>query len=326
MRLEPVDASIYVAGHRGLVGSAVVDRLRKAGYTNLLLRTSSELDLRNQTQVNTFFDQHRPEFVVLAAAVVGGIRANDSWPATFIADNLEIQTNVIRAAYRSGVKRLIFLGSSCIYPKYAEQPITEDALLSGSLEPTNQWYAVAKITGVKMCQAFRRQYGSDFISLMPSNLYGPNDNFDLETSHVLPALIRKFHEAKGDGLHQDLPVTLWGSGKPRREFLYSHDMADACLFVLQQPEEVLYRHAPDGMLNVGVGEDIEIRELAELIRAVVGSNSPIVYDQSRPDGTPRKLLDVSRMAALGWQASTPLEEGIRQTYEWYQSTVCDLSQ
>jgi len=317
MRLARTDAKIHVAGHRGLVGSAVVRRLRAAGYANLLLRTRQELDLRRQADVEAFFDAERPDFVVLAAARVGGILANDRYPADFIGDNLEIQTNVIRAAHRAGVQRLIFLGSSCIYPKHAPQPMQEAHLLTGPLEPTNQWYAVAKIAGLKLCQALRRQHGCDFVTLLPTNLYGPGDNFDLETSHVLPALIRKFHEARRDDGLPDEPVVLWGTGTPRREFLYSDDLADACLFVLREPEDRLTAVAPDGLLNVGVGEDIAIRELATLIKEVVGSDSPIEYDDSKPDGTPRKLLDVSRMQALGWEAQTSLRDGLRRTYQWY---------
>lgn len=317
MHLVSEQAKIYVAGHRGLVGSAIVRRLRKEGYINLLLRTSQELDLRVQTDVDAFFKQERPDFVVLAAAKVGGILANDTYAADFISDNLIIQTNVIRAAYEAGVQRLIFLGSTCIYPKLAPQPLKEESLLSGPLEPTNQWYAIAKIAGLKMCEAYRRQYGCDFVSLMPTNLYGPGDNFDLETSHVLPALIRKFHEAKREEGLPDEPVFLWGTGTPRREFLYSDDVADACLFILRQPEEALYTQAPDGLLNVGVGEDLEIRALATLIQKVVGNASRIEHDLSKPDGTPRKLVDVSRMKALGWEAPTSLEEGLRRTYQWY---------
>ncbi|RMH51761.1 MAG: GDP-L-fucose synthase [Bacteroidetes bacterium] len=317
MHLTAPDQTIYVAGHRGLVGSAVVRCLRAAGYDRLLLRTRQELDLRNQAATEAFFDEHRPAFVVVAAARVGGILANDTYPADFIADNLAIELNVIQAAYRAGVQRLVFLGSSCIYPKHAPQPMREEHLLTGPLEPTNEWYAVAKIAGVKLCQAFRKQHGVDFLSLMPTNLYGPGDNFDLQTSHVLPALIRKFHEARREDPLPDEPVTLWGTGTPRREFLYSDDLADAVLFVLEQPEERLYEVAPDGMLNVGVGEDIAIRDLATLVREVVGSNSPIEYDATRPDGTPRKLMDVSRMRTLGWTARTPLRQGIEQTYAWY---------
>ena len=317
MRLSSTQAKIYVAGHRGLVGAAVVRRLRKAGYDNLLLRTRQELDLRRQTDVEAFFEQERPDFVVMAAARVGGILANDRFPADFISDNLVIQTNVVRAAHEADVQRLLFLGSSCIYPKHAPQPLKEDALLTGPLEPTNQWYAVAKIAGVKLCQAYRRQHGRDFVSLMPTNLYGPGDNFDLATSHVLPALLRKFHEAKRSGGLPDAPVVLWGTGTPRREFLYNDDLADACLFLLRQPEETLYAHVPDGLFNVGVGEDIEIRALASLIQEVVGSRSPIEHDLSKPDGTPRKLLDVSRLKTLGWQAQTSLRDGLRKTYQWF---------
>ena len=312
-----VQSKIYIAGHRGLVGSAIVRRLHNAGFTNLVLRTSQELDLRRQAEVEAFFRQERPEFVVLAAAKVGGILANTTYPADFIADNLAIQTSVLQAAHDYGVKRLIFLGSSCIYPKHAPQPLREEYLLSGPLEPTNEWYAVAKIAGLKMCQAYRKQHGNDFVCLMPTNLYGPGDNFDLATSHVLPALMAKFHEAKGSVGEEDAPVTLWGSGRPKREFMMSDDLADACLFMLEQSEEDVYRVAPDGILNVGVGEDLEIRALAELIRDVVGSNSSIEHDHSKPDGTPRKLMDVSRIAALGWAAQTPLREGLQRTYDWY---------
>ena len=317
MHLTSTQASIYVAGHRGLVGSAVARRLREAGYDKLLLRTRHDLDLCNQAAADAFFDEHRPDFVVLAAARVGGILANDTFPADFIGENLVIETNVIRAAHRCAVQRLIFLGSSCIYPKHAPQPLREDALLTGPLEPTNAWYAVAKIAGVKLCQAYRRQHGCDFVSLMPTNLYGPGDNFDLATSHVLPALLRKFHEAKGAGGLPDAPVVLWGTGTPRREFLYSEDLADACLFVLEEPEDALYACAPDGLLNVGVGEDVAINTLAALIQETVGSRSAIEHDRSKPDGTPRKLLDVTRMKALGWQAQTPLGEGLRKTYAWF---------
>ncbi len=317
MHLVAPEAKIYIAGHRGLVGSAVVRRVREGGYQNLILRTRHELDLRDQGAVDAFFDREQPEFVVLAAARVGGILANDTYPADFISDNLAIQTNIIRAAHRTGVRRLVFLGSSCIYPRHAPQPMKEEHLLTGPLEPTNEWYAVAKIAGIKMCQAYRRQHGDDFVSLMPTNLYGPGDNFDLQSSHVLPALIRKFHEAKGEAGSPDAPVTLWGSGAPRREFLHSDDLADACFFVLRLPEQQLYEAAPDGILNVGVGTDLSIRDLAEQIREVLDSESPLVFDASRPDGTPRKLLDVTRMKALGWQARTPLREGIGRTYRWF---------
>lgn len=317
MHLADKDAKIYVAGHRGLVGSAVVKRLQAGGYHNLVLRTRATLDLRIQADVNAFFETEQPDYVVLAAAKVGGILANNTYPADFISDNLAIQINVIRAAHDLGVKRLAFLGSSCIYPKHAPQPLKEEYLLTAPLEPTNEWYAVAKIAGIKMCQAYHKQHGDDFVSLMPTNLYGPNDNFDLKTSHVLPALIRKFHEAKSSAGMPDAPVTLWGTGTPRREFLYNEDLADACVFILEQPEAALFEAAPDGMFNVGVGDDLEIHELAAHIKEAVGSTSTIEHDLSKPDGTPRKLMDVSRMHALGWRAQTSLEEGIRRTYAWF---------
>ncbi len=300
-------SKIYVAGHRGLVGSAILRRLQAEGYTNLVVRTRQELDLTNQAAVERFFAQERPEYVFLAAAKVGGILANATYPADFIRDNLLIQTHVIDAAYRHGAKKLLFLGSSCIYPKYAPQPMKEEHLLTGPLEPTNEAYAVAKIAGIKMAQAYRRQYGFNAISLMPTNLYGPGDNFDLQTSHVLPALIRKFHEAKERG---DRPVVVWGTGKPRREFLHVDDLADAAVFLMQHYDE-------EQIINVGVGEDISIAELAALIKRIVGYEGKIVYDTSKPDGTPRKLLDVSRLFALGWRPKISLEEGIRQTYAWF---------
>ncbi len=320
MRLASKQQTIYVAGHRGMVGAAVMRRRRPAGYEHLVSRTSAELDLRRQADVEHLFRTEQPEFVVLGAAKVGGILANDTYPADFIYDNLAIETSVIHAAHEADVKRLVFLGSSCIYPKHAPQPMKEEHLLTGPLEPTNQWYALAKIAGLKLCEAYHRQHGADFISLMPTNLYGPGDNFDLETSHVLPALLRKFHEAKGaapDG--GDAPVTLWGSGQPQREFLYVEDLAEAVLFVLERPEEKLRTVAPDGLLNVGVGEDLSINALAEVIRGVIGSESVIEHDRSKPDGTPRKLLDVSRMQELGWTATTPLREGIEKTYALYQA-------
>ena len=302
-------SKIFVAGHRGLVGSAILRKLQAAGYTNLVTRTRAELDLRDQAAVNRFFEEERPEYVFLAAAKVGGILANSTYPADFIRDNLQIQTNVIDAAYRHGVKKLLFLGSSCIYPKYAPQPMKEEYLLTGPLEPTNEWYAVAKIAGIKMAQAYRRQYGFNAISLMPTNLYGPGDNFDLETSHVIPALIRKFHEAKVEGRPH---VVVWGTGKPRREFLHVDDLADAALFLIEN-------YDGEEIVNVGVGEDVSIRELAELIRDVVGFKGEIVFDTTKPDGTPRKLLDVSRLHALGWRASIPLRKGLEQTYAWYRA-------
>lgn len=319
MHLSDPSARIYVAGHRGMVGRALWQCLQKAGYDRLIGRSSSELDLRDPHATRAFFEAERPDFVVLAAAKVGGILANDRYPADFLADNLAIAQSVMQAAHAVGVERLVFLGSTCIYPREAPQPMPEESLLTGPLEPTNQWYAVAKIAGVKLGQALHRQYGDDIISLMPTNLYGPGDNFDLETSHVLPALLRKFHEAKGAGPGgQDAPVTLWGSGTPRREFLYSADLADAILFVLEQPEERIREVAPDGILNVGVGEDLSISELAALIQEVVGHDGPIEYDRSKPDGTPRKQVDTRRMDRLGWRAQIPLRQGIEQTYDWYR--------
>ena len=304
--MQPGDR-IFVAGHRGLVGSAVVRELRRRGHENLLLRTSAEADLRNQAAVESLFASERPAIVILAAARVGGILANDSYPADFLRDNLQIQTNVIDAAWRHGTRKFCFLGSSCIYPRLAPQPIHEDSLLTGPLESTNEWYAIAKIAGLKMCQAYRRQHGFDAISLMPTNLYGPGDNFDPAHSHVLPALIRRFHEAK---LRGDPEVVVWGTGTPRREFLYVDDLARA---VVQLTSD--YSGAEP--VNVGWGRDITIRELAEMIAGVVGFEGRIVFDASRPDGTPRKLLDTSRITALGWRPETGLREGIETTYAWY---------
>ena len=313
MHLDAKNAKIFVAGHRGLVGSAITNRLLHRGYSSVITRTRAELDLRDQAKVDEFFSTSRPEYVVLAAARVGGILANDSYPADFIGDNLIIQHNVLNAAFRTGVKRLIFLGSTCIYPREAPQPLKESYLLSGPLESTNEWYAVAKIAGVKHCQALRKQHGCDFVSLMPTNLYGPGDNFDLHTSHVLPALLRKVHEAKSRG---DKSITVWGTGTPRREFLFSEDAADACLFVLQEPEDSLYAVAPDGLINVGVGQDIPINDLVARIQEVVGASLTVNHDRSKPDGTPRKLVEVSRLNRLGWKAPTPLKEGIKKTYDW----------
>jgi GDP-L-fucose synthase len=298
---------VFVAGGRGMVGSAIVRRLRAEGIEDILAPTRSELDLRSQAAVDAWMAEMRPTHVFLAAAKVGGILANDRYPADFIRDNLEIQTNVIDAAWRNGVTKLLFLGSSCIYPKLAPQPIREEYLLTGPLEPTNEWYAIAKIAGLKMCQAYRRQYGFDAICAMPTNLYGPGDNFDLENSHVLPALIRKFHEAK---LRGDAEVVIWGTGTPRREFLHVDDLADACVFLMRD-------YDGEAPINVGVGEDIAIRELAELVARVVGYEGAIVNDPSKPDGTPRKLLDVSRLTAMGWKARVPLEEGVRATWRWF---------
>jgi GDP-L-fucose synthase len=298
---------IFVAGHRGLVGAAIERRLRALGHSNLLLRTRAELDLRDAAAVDAFFTRERPDYVILAAAKVGGIHANDSQPADFIRDNLQMQTAVIDSAYRHGTRKLLFLGSSCVYPKHAPQPMTESCLLTGPLEPTNEWYAIAKIAGIKMCQAYRRQYGFPSIVAMPTNLYGPGDNFNLSTSHVLPALIRKFHEAKHAGTRE---VVVWGTGTPRREFLHVDDLADACVTLLQHYDS-------DAMINIGCGEDLSIRELATLIAEVVGFDGQLVFDPSKPDGTPRKLLDVSRLSAVGWQPHIALRDGIEQTYRWF---------
>ncbi|HLH39782.1 MAG TPA: GDP-L-fucose synthase [Bryobacteraceae bacterium] len=303
------DSRIFVAGHRGLAGSAICRRLAAAGYSNLILRDRWQLDLREARAVADFFAAEQPEYVFLAAAKVGGILANSSRPAEFIHDNLAIQTNTIEAARRHGVKKFLFLGSSCIYPKFAPQPIREDSLLSGPLEPTNEWYAVAKIAGIKMAQAYRAQYGFRAISLMPTNLYGPQDNFDLATSHVLPALIRKFHAAKMAG---DPEVVIWGTGSPRREFLHVDDLADTALHLM------LHYDDPE-IINVGTGEDITIRELAELVASIVGFQGGLRFDPSKPDGTPRKLLDVTRLHSLGWRARIPLRQGIAETYQWFQS-------
>ncbi|HEY9857184.1 MAG TPA: GDP-L-fucose synthase [Stenomitos sp.] len=298
---------IFVAGHRGLVGSALVRRLQAAGYTRLILRTSQELDLRNQAATQAFFAAERPEVVLLAAAKVGGIYANHAYPATFITDNLQIQSNVIEAAYRSGVQRLLFLGSSCIYPRESPQPITEEQLLGGPLEATNEPYAIAKIAGLKMCHAYNRQYGTNYLCVMPSNLYGPEDNYDLESAHVLPALIRKMHEAKVQHASQ---VVVWGSGTPRREFLYSDDLADACIHLLKTYDST----GRETLINVGAGKDISIRQLAELVASVVGFEGALKWDTSKPDGTPQKLLDIQRITELGWQPATSLPEGIARAY------------
>jgi GDP-L-fucose synthase len=304
---------IYVAGHRGLVGSAVVRALQQQGYGNLVLRSHHELDLTNQAAVREFFDAERPEAVIMAAARVGGIHANNSQPALFIRDNLLIQDNVIDASHRSGVGKFVFLGSSCIYPKLSPQPIKEEYLLTGPLEPTNEWYAIAKIAGVKMCQAYRREFGFNAISLMPTNLYGPGDNFDLQNSHVLPALIRRFHEAKVRG---DESVTVWGTGTPRREFLHVDDLADAVLYLL---------HTYDGepIVNIGWGQDVTIRELAEIVMSAIGYSGRLHFDSSKPDGTPRKLLDVTRLSDLGWKPRIPLENGIERTYAWFKEHSAD---
>ena len=300
--------TVFVAGHRGLVGSAICRRLQADGV-ELLVAERSQLDLMDQKGVDHWFREHKVDQVYMAAAKVGGIHANDTYPAEFIHDNLAIQTNLIHAAWQYGVEKLLFLGSSCIYPKHALQPMAEDSLLTGPLEATNEWYAIAKIAGIKMCQAYRKQYGFDAISAMPTNLYGPGDNFDLENSHVLPALIRKFHEAKQAG---GANVTVWGTGSPRREFLHVDDLADACVFLMQN-------YSSPEIVNVGWGRDISIAELAETVRGIVGFEGEIVYDTAKPDGTPRKLLDTTRLTALGWQPSIALEDGIAQTYEWYRA-------
>ena len=298
---------IFVAGHRGMVGSAIVRRLKVEGFSNLLTRDRSELDLADESAVAKFFAEKRPTIVIDAAAKVGGIKANNDFPVEFLLGNLRIQNNVIHSAYESGVRKLLFLGSSCIYPKFAPQPIPETALLSGPLEPTNEAYAIAKIAGVKLCQAFSREYGAKFVSAMPTNVYGPNDNFDLETSHVLAALIRKAHEAK---VRKDKKLTVWGTGKPRREFLHVDDLASACLLLLEKYD------SPE-IINVGCGEDISIRELSELICNVVGFDGELTWDTSKPDGTPRKLLEVTKLRALGWKPAIPLQDGIARTYEWF---------
>ncbi len=305
---------IYVAGHNGLVGSAILRALRARDYSKIIAPSHDNLELTDASAVESFFARERPEYVFMAAAKVGGIMANSTYPADFIRINLQIQTNLIDASYRHGVKRLLFLGSSCIYPKFAQQPMREEYLLTGELEPTSEPYAVAKIAGLTMCRAYRRQYGFDAVTLMPNNLYGPGDNFDLETSHVLSALLRKFHEAKLAGKPE---VEIWGSGKPRREFLHVDDLADACIFVIEQDEKCLYECAPDNILNVGTGKDITISQLAEVIGEVTGFEGKLGYDPGKPDGVPRKLLDVSRMEALGWKAKTLLEEGIVKTYAWF---------
>jgi GDP-L-fucose synthase len=309
------DAKIYVAGHRGLVGSALVRRLNAGGYNNLILRTHAELELRDQTAVREFFARETPEYVILAAAKVGGIYANNTYPAEFIHDNLVIQSNVIHSAWQNGVKRLLFLGSSCIYPKLAPQPMKEECLLTGPLEPTNRPYALAKIAGIEMCWAYNRQYGTKYMAAMPTNLYGPNDNYDLNNSHVLPALIRKMHEGKQSAAKE---VVVWGTGTPKREFLYSEDMADACIFLLEQDEDKLaslFNEAMPPLVNIGCGEDLTIKELAEMVAEVVGFKGGLTFDTSKPDGTMRKVMDVSRINKLGWKRTMQLKDGIGLSYQ-----------
>lgn len=311
---EDKNAKIYVAGHRGMVGSAIVRALQARGYDNIVTRTSRELDLRDQAAVRAFFETEKPAYVFLAAAKVGGIVANDSYPAEFIHDNLVIETNVIHAAHLTGVNKLLFLGSTCIYPKMAPQPLKEEYLLTGPLEPTNEWYAVAKIAGIKLCQAYRRQYGDDYISAMPTNLYGPGDNFDLEKSHVVPAMIRKMHEAKQRG---DANVTLWGTGAPLREFLHVDDLADALCFLMES-------YTGESHVNVGVGKDITIRELAETIKDITGFEGELIFDTSKPDGTPRKLVDTGMINGMGWEAQIGLKDGLAQAYRWFLDNITDF--
>ena len=308
-------SKIYIAGHRGMVGSAIHRKLLGMGYTNIITRTSTELDLRIQETVNEFFEMERPDYVFLAAAKVGGIMANNLYRADFLYENLMIQSNVIHSAYATGVKKLLFLGSSCIYPKLAPQPMKEEYLLTGLLEPTNEPYAIAKIAGIKMCDAYRAQYGCNFISVMPTNLYGPNDNYNLQNAHVLPTLIRKFHEAKQNG---DPAVTIWGTGTPMREFLHADDLADACCFLMENYNQ-------DGLVNIGTGEDVTITQLALLIKEVVGYEGDLIYDASKPDGTPRKLMDVSKLTNLGWKYSIELKDGLKQVYNDYKNSQTSTS-
>jgi len=307
---------IYIAGHRGLVGSAIVRQLESRGFTNLLMRTHKELDLTRQAQVQDFFQQEKPDYVILAAAKVGGIHANNTYPADFIYQNMMIEANVINSAYENKVKRLLFLGSTCIYPKAVEQPMREDALLTGILEPTNEPYALAKIAGIKLCESYNRQYGTDFRSVMPTNLYGVNDNFHPENSHVIPALMRRFHEAKVNG---DIEVVVWGTGNAKREFLYVDDMAQASLFVLELDEQTYQANTKPMLshINVGTGKDVTIREMAETMKQVVGFKGKLTLDTSKPDGAPRKLIDVSRLSNMGWEYSVDLKDGLMKTYKWY---------
>jgi len=305
------DSKIYIAGHSGMVGSAVWRELESKGYKNLIGKTSKELDLRNQQAVLDFYNQEQPEVVIDAAAKVGGILANNDFPYQFLMGNMQIQNNLIDGAFKSGIEKFIFLGSSCIYPKFAKQPLKEEYLLTDSLEPTNEWYAIAKITGLKACQAIRKQFNKDYVNLMPTNLYGFFDNFDLQSSHVLPAMLRKFHEAK---INNNSDVTLWGSGTPMREFLFVDDMAEAVVYALEN-------HLPEYLYNIGTGKDITIKELAETIQSVTGHQGKILWDANKPDGTPRKLMDVSKMKELGWEYSTELEDGIKKTYQWFLNNI-----
>ncbi|TAA72309.1 GDP-L-fucose synthase family protein [Planococcus salinarum] len=307
------ESKIYIAGHRGLVGSAIMRNLRTKKYGNLVYRTSAELDLRKQVEVNQFFQDEKPEYVFMAAAKVGGIISNSTYPADFIRDNLMIQTNVIDAAFRHGVKKLLFMGSTCIYPKFSPQPMKEEYLLTGELEETNEHYAIAKIAGVKMCEAYNRQFGTNFISVMPTNLYGINDNFDLKNSHVLPALIRKFHEAK---MNSTPLVEVWGTGLPKREFLYSEDLADAVVHLMET-------YSGSDLINIGVGKDIAIKQLAEQVKEIVGYTGEIFFNTSKPDGAPRKLVEITKLKELGWEAKTPLEEGLKLTYEWFLQNLSE---
>ena len=307
---------IYIAGHSGMVGSAIWRELEKKGYRNLLGKKSTELDLRNQQSVNDFYKYEQPEVVIDAAAKVGGILANNDFPYPFLMENMQIQNNLIDGAFKSGVEKFIFLGSSCIYPKFAPQPLKEEYLLTGALEPTNQWYAIAKITGVKSCQSIRKQHQKDYVSLMPTNLYGSFDNFDLQSSHVIPAMIRKFHSAK---INNDSEVKLWGSGTPMREFLFVDDLAEAVVYTLEN-------NLPDYLYNIGTGKDVTIRELAETIQRIIGFNGKIIWDSSKPDGTPRKLMDVSKMFSVGWSYSTELEKGIEKTYQWFLDNIDSIKE
>ena len=310
------NTKIYIAGHSGMVGSAVWRILESKGYSNLIGKTSAELDLRNQKSVLDFYNHEKPEVVIDAAAKVGGILANNDFPYQFLMENMQIQNNLIDGAHKAGIDKFIFLGSSCIYPKFAPQPLKEEYLLTDSLEPTNQWYAIAKITGVKACEAIRKQYSKDYVSLMPTNLYGSFDNFDLQSSHVLPAMIRKFHEAS---INNNAPVTLWGSGTPMREFLFVDDMAEAVVFALEN-------NLPEYLYNIGTGKDITIKQLAETIQKITGHQGDILWDSSKPDGTPRKLMDVSKMKEIGWQYATELEDGIKKTYQWYVENIDSIKE